>query len=140
MKRTLFALAIIITTVSVRAQVMQQKTVWATISVPQMKCWECKDKLQKALLREGGRGNEGGIFQVIINTSSATVRIQYTPDRFNVDDLRTAIADAGFDADSIKAFDEPYAKLPPACKRKEDGGGPQKGKPCNVPPADYKRR
>lgn len=139
MKSILFALGIAFISFGAKAQVMQAKTVWATISVPQMKCWECKEKLQKALLREGGRSNEGGIFQVIINTSNATVRIQYTPDRFNVDDLRTAIADAGFDADSIKAYAEPYAKLPPACKRKEDGGGPQKGKPCNVPPADNRR-
>lgn len=114
--------------------------VWAQFSVPQIKCWECKDRLEKYLLRENGPSNDGGIFQVKTNTASATVRIQYTPDRLSVSNLRTAIANAGYDADTVKANEDSYKMLPPACKRKEEGGGPQKGKPCNVPPMDNRRR
>ena len=119
---------------------MAQKMVWAQFSVPQIKCWECKDRLEKYLLRENGPSNDGGIFQVRANAASATVRIQYTPDRFSISNLRTAIANAGYDVDTVKANEDSYKMLPPACKRKEEGGGPQKGKPCNVPPMDNRRR
>jgi len=124
----------------VKAQVMAQKMVWTTISVPQMKCWECRERLEHYLLKETGGTDDAGIFQVKVNMFNATVRIQYTPDRINVDFLRTAIANAGYDADTVKANEDSYKMLPPACKRKEEGGGPQKGKPCNVPPADQRRR
>ena len=33
-----------------------------------------------------------------------------------------------------KALDEAYKKLPPSCKRAEEGGGPQLRKPCHVKP------
>lgn len=124
---------------SAKAQVMAQKMVWAQFTVPQIKCWECKARLEQYLQKETGAANDGGIFQIKTNIASATVRIQYSPDRFNVDYLRTAIANAGYDVDTLKANPDSYKILPPACKRKEEGGGPQKGKPCNVPPMDNRR-
>ena len=54
------------------------------------------------------------------------------PDRMGY--IRTAINNAGFDADSTKAEPDSYKMLPPIYKRTEEGGGPQKGKPCNMPP------
>lgn len=141
MKKFLFICAVAASTsFSAKAQVMAQKAVWATFSVPQMKCWECKERLEHYLLKETGASNDAGIFQVRVIMSNATVRIQYTPDRFNVGYLRTAIANAGYDVDSVKANEESYKLLPPVCKRKEEGGGPQKGKPCNIPPMDNRRR
>ena len=44
------------------------------------------------------------------------------------------MANAGFDADEIKATEESYKLLPPNCKRAADGGGPKKGKPCHIEP------
>jgi len=120
--------------ITAKAQVTQQKPLWAVISVPQMKCWECKDRLTKFLLKETGPNDEPSILQFTINLNNATVRIQYVPDRITLDYIRTQIANAGYDADSIKATDDSYKLLPPACKRKDEGGGPQKGKPCNIPP------
>ncbi len=35
---------------------------------------------------------------------------------------------------TMKATEDSYKKLPPACKRNEEGGGPQKGKPCHMQP------
>lgn len=113
---------------------MQQKAVWATISVPQLKCWTCKEKLEAYLYQENGPNNDAGIVKWIINLNAATIKIQYVPDRITLDYLRTVLNNAGYDADSTKATDEAYKALPPLCKRKEDGGGPQKGKPCNLPP------
>jgi hypothetical protein len=56
------------------------------------------------------------------------------PDRVTPDEIRTAMNNAGFDADTTKAEPDVYKVLPPICKRPEDGGGPQKGKPCHIPP------
>ncbi len=133
MKHVIFIAIIIAFAVKLNAQVTQQKPVWAVISVPQMKCWECKERLTKFLIKETGPNDEAAILQFTINLFNATVRIQYIPDRTTLDYIRTEIANAGYDADSIKATEDSYKVLPPACKRKDEGGGPQKGKPCNVP-------
>ena len=42
--------------------------------------------------------------------------------------------DFAFDADETKAEEGSYKKIPPACKRTEDGGGPKKGSPCHIEP------
>jgi mercuric ion binding protein len=134
MKKFLTAIVLFAFAQNAQSQVMQQKAVWATISVPQMKCWTCRERLDNYLLKEKGPEGDAGILKWTINMNSATIRIQYVPDRINLDYIRTAINNAGFDADSTKAEPDSYKMLPPICKRKEDGGGPQKGKPCNIPP------
>lgn len=121
--------------VQAHGQVMQQKAVWATISIPQLKCWVCKEKLEAFLLTEKGSNDDAGIIKWTISLGAATMRIQYVPDRMTLDYIHLAINNAGYDADSTKAVQEAYMALPPICKRKEDGGGPQKGKPCNIDPS-----
>ena len=134
-KTRYFFIAIFIFSITqASGQVMQQKPVWVTIQSPQLKCWVCKDKLEQYLLREKGPSDDAGILKWTINMNGGNIRIQYVPDRMTVDYLRVAINNAGFDADSTKATEEAYKLLPPICRRPEDGGGPQKGKPCNMPP------
>jgi mercuric ion binding protein len=116
------------------AQVMQEKSVWATITIPQIKCWTCKEKLEQYLIVEKGPNNDAGIIKWTVNMNAGNMRIQYVPDRMSLDYIRTAINNAGFDADTAKAEPDSYKLLPPICKRAADGGGPQKGKPCNMPP------
>lgn len=116
------------------AQAQEKKAEWATLKVPQLKCWECKDRLEKYLAREKGPNDDAGILKYTINMPSATLRIQYLPSRITLGYIITAVNNAGFDVDSTKATPDSYKMLPPVCKRPEDGGGPQKGKPCNVQP------
>ncbi|WP_153801196.1 hypothetical protein [Foetidibacter luteolus] len=136
MKKIAGLIIVLLAATAVKAQVMQARPVWATISVPQLKCWECKDKLEKYLLTEVGGQGDAGILKWNISMGAGTIRIQYVPDRITLDYLRTAINNAGFDADTAKANEDSYKMLPPICKRKEEGGGPQKGKPCHIPPQD----
>ena len=139
MKKIIFAVLLFCSVSAARAQVMAQKAVWVTISVPQMKCWECKDRLEKYLARENGPADESGIMKVIVNMTSGSVRVQYAPDRINVETIKTSINNAGYDADSTKATPDSYAKLPPVCKRAAEGGGQQKGAaPCKLPPGGGK--
>lgn len=135
MKKLLFAILLFGAASTINAQVMAAKPVWATLTVPQMKCWECKDRLDKYLTRENGTTNDAGIMKWAINMTSGTIRIQYAPDRINIDAIKTAINNAGYDVDGTKATPDSYATLPPICKRSDEGGGQQKGqKPCKLPP------
>jgi hypothetical protein len=54
MKNLLIGVLLITMSVSAQSQVMQQKSQWATINIPQLKCWVCKDKVDKFLLTEKG--------------------------------------------------------------------------------------
>lgn len=112
-----------------------KKAEWATIKTPSLRCWECKKRLEDYMAREISQ-TEGGIVKMQINLLSGTTRVQYYPDRVTLNYIQTAFANAGFDADEIKAEETVYKKLPPACKRVEDGGGPKKGKPCHMEPLD----
>ena len=135
MKRILMAALLLGSISTTQAQVMQAKTQWATLSVPQLKCWECKDRLDKYLEREKGPTDDAGIMKWSVNMTSGTLRIQYAPDRMNLETIKTAINNAGFDVDSAKATPDSYAKLPPVCKRAAEGGGQKKGSPpCKLPP------
>jgi periplasmic mercuric ion binding protein len=112
-----------------------RKPEWATIKTPNLRCWECKKRLEDYMAREVGAGQaDAGIIKMQINLLSGTTRVQYWPDRVNLNYIQTAFANAGFDADDIKATEDSYKKLPPSCKRVEEGGGPKKGQPCHQEP------
>ncbi len=110
-----------------------RKAEWATIKTPNLHCWECKKRLEDYMAREI-RQTQSGIIKMQINLLQGTTRVQYWPDRVDVNYIQTAFANAGFDADNIKATEDSYKMLPPSCKRKEEGGGPKKGKPCHQQP------
>lgn len=124
-----------VTATAVAAQAQQGgKPQWVTIKSANLKCWECKERLEKYLIVENKANMESGMMQWKINLLQGEIRVQYIPDRTSPDVIRTAMNNAGFDADAEKADEEAYKKLPPACKRAEDGGGPKDRKPCHVPP------
>lgn len=130
MKKLVF-LSLLLITLSASAQ--QPKSEWVTIKSSNLKCWECKEKVDKYLEMEKGN-TEAGILQWKINLLQGEIKVQFLPDRASADVIRTALNNAGFDADNSKATEDAYKKLPPACKRSEDGGGPQPRKPCHVKP------
>ncbi|MCW3088548.1 MAG: heavy metal transport/detoxification protein [Sediminibacterium sp.] len=116
------------------AQAQQPKPMWVTIKSGNLKCWECKEKLEKYLIVENKANMEMGMMQWKINMLQGEIRVQYLPDRTNPEVIKAAMNNAGFDADDLKAEELAYKGLPAACKRVEEGGGPKKGKPCHVQP------
>ena len=135
MKKILFSLLFFGSVTAVNAQVMSAKAQWITLNVPQLKCWECKDRLDKYLLRETGATGDNGILKWTVSMTSGTLKIQYVPDRITPDYIKTAINNAGFDVDSTTATPDAYKTLPPICKRAAEGGGQIKGQPpCKLPP------
>jgi mercuric ion binding protein len=131
MKKIFVALLFLIVAHTASAQ--SAKAEWVILKSNNLKCWECKDVLDKYLTKEKDN-TEGGIVQWKINLLQGEVRIQFLPDRTSADEVRAAVNNAGFDTDNEKALDEAYKKLPPSCKRAEEGGGPQLRKPCHVKP------
>jgi mercuric ion binding protein len=128
-----FFLALILVGLCAATFAQNRKPEWATIKTPNLRCWECKKRLEDYMAREIAQTGSG-IIKTQINLLSGTTRVQYWPDRVDLNYIQTAFANAGFDADDIKAEPDSYKKLPPACKRVEEGGGPQKGKPCHMQP------
>jgi hypothetical protein len=131
MKKSFFALLFLM--IGYTASAQSAKAEWVILKSNNLKCWECKDVLDKYLTKEK-ENSEGGIVQWKINLLQGEVRIQFLPDRTSADEVRTAVNNAGFDTDNEKALDEAYKKLPPSCKRAAEGGGPQLHKPCHVKP------
>lgn len=132
-KFIVFLLVVIGFSTAVFAQ--QRKPEWATVKTPNLRCWTCKQRIEDYMAREIAQ-TESGIIKMQINMLSGTTRVQFWPDRVNVGYIKAAFANAGFDADEIKAEEFSYKKLPPQCKRVEEGGGPQKGKPCHLEPQE----
>jgi len=131
MKKIIVFAAFIFSCYSVTAQ--SAKAEWVILKSNNLKCWECKDVLDKYLTKEKDN-TDGGIVQWKINLLQGEVRIQFLPDRTSADEVRTSVNNAGFDTDNDKALDEAYKQLPPSCKRAAEGGGPQLRKPCHVKP------
>ena len=136
MKRIIFPalLLLLLSTSKMEAQVMSNKPQWITIKSENLHCWECKERLDAYLLGENRANMDNGMLQWKFNLINGELKVQYLPDRVSVDEIRTAINNAGFDADTAKAEPSVYAKLPTACKRIADGGGPKKGIPCHLQP------
>jgi len=74
MKKIFFILTLLAAAYCSRAQVMQQKAQWATIAVPQVKCWTCKERLENYLLREKGPTGDAGIITWTINMRAGTIK------------------------------------------------------------------
>ena len=131
MKKIIVFASLIFSCYLVNAQ--SAKAEWVILKSNNLKCWECKDVLDKYLTKEK-ENTEGGIVQWKINLLQGEVRIQFLPDRTSADEVRVAVNNAGFDTDIDKALDEAYKKLPPSCKRATEGGGPQLRMPCHIKP------
>ena len=116
------------------ASAQQPKPQWLTVKSANLKCWECKERLDKFLIVENKSNMESGIMQWKTNMLQGEIKFQYLPDRTNPEVIKAAMNNAGFDADDSKAEVGAYKSLPAACKRIEEGGGPKKGKPCHVQP------
>ncbi|RYG35729.1 MAG: copper chaperone [Chitinophagaceae bacterium] len=91
-----------------------------TVKTPTVQCESCKNRIEKFLTREEG------VQKAVVDIKKKTVKVTFVAERTNAENIKTAIANAGYDADEITANDEAYKKLPTCCKKPEDGGGMEK--------------
>lgn len=88
-----------------------------TIKTPTVQCESCKERIEGYLKREEG------VQKAVVDYKKKTVKVTFNTERTNIENIKTAIANAGYDADDVTADTEAYKKLPMCCKKTEDGGG-----------------
>ena len=107
------------------AQVKASQT--AKIKTPTIGCDDCKNRIETYLKRYDG------VTSVQVNWHQKVTTVKYLVDRTNIEEIKTAISNCGYDADDIPAFEEAYKRLPKTCKKPEDGG-PKKAPNIHAPP------
>lgn len=61
-----------------------------------------------------------GMVAIKVNPEENTISVTYKPEKTNPETIRKAIADAGYDADDIKANPKSIAKLDKCCRPEAD--------------------
>ena len=82
---------------AVGAQAQQKKPITVTINTPSVQCDMCKNKIEEYLKYEEG------VTKVIVNPKQKKTTVTYLTDRTNLENIKTAIANVGYDAEEIKA-------------------------------------
>ena len=100
----------------------------AKIKTPTVGCEDCKNRIEPYLKRHDG------VTFVQANWRQKNVTVKYLTDRINIEEIKTAISNCGYDADDIPANEDSYKRLPKTCKKPEDGG-PNKAPNIHAPPA-----
>ena len=106
--------------VSISGIAQMPKIQKAVIKTPTAVCEECKTIIEKIAPQY-----LDGLVKMTVNFKTKQTQVSWYPDRTNIEEIKTAIANAGFDADDVTANPDTYKKLPICCKKVEDGGGPQ---------------
>lgn len=85
------------------------------ISTPSVQCGMCKNKIEGYLKRYDG------VTFVNVNYKKKETTVKFLSDRTNAEVIKTAIANAGYDADEIQATPDAYKALPKCCKKPVEG-------------------
>ena len=127
MKKVLFCLLALGFFTASKAQTKAVQT--AKISTPSVQCDMCKNRIEQYLKRIDG------VTFVSVTPRKKETSVKFLTDRTNIEVIKTAIANAGYDVAKtptdpaspveieIAANPESYKLLPKGCKKPEDGGG-----------------
>jgi len=121
MKKILF-LALVASAFAMESNAQTKPVLLATIKTPNALCEQCKIRIETYLKRHDG------VAEATVNYRKGETRVKYITDRINIEEIKTAIANCGYDADDIPATEDAYNRLPLTCKKFEDGGGHPKPK------------
>jgi periplasmic mercuric ion binding protein len=89
----------------------QQKAVQkAVIQTPGVLCEACKTKIENRL------AHEDGISSVKADYRKHTVTVVWLTDRTNIENIKTELANLGFDADDVTAEQDAIKRLPACCR------------------------
>jgi periplasmic mercuric ion binding protein len=103
----LFVLALGISLVGLA---QQKKPITVKIQTPTAQCEECKLRIEEYLKYEEG------VTKVVVYPRSKYTMVTYFADRTNIENIKAAIANVGYDADDVTANEDAYKKLPKTCK------------------------
>ncbi len=125
MKKLLLA-ALMFTGMAVSASAQTKPVQNVTIKTPTALCESCKTRIETYLKRYDG------VLEINVNFRKGETKVKFVSDRINIEEVKAAIANAGYDADDVPAAEDAYNRLPKSCKKAEDGGSHPK--PKTVPP------
>jgi copper chaperone CopZ len=97
--------------ISLASSAQQKKPVTVKINTPTVQCEMCKKKIEEYL------AYEEGVTKVVVDFKQKKTTVTYLTDRTNLENIKTAIANTGYDAEEIKAAQDAYDKLPKCCKK-----------------------
>ena len=117
MKKLNLLLALTFALATVANAQVKKTTQTVTIKTPTVQCESCKKRIEDYLIREDG------VIKSVVDYKRKVTKVTFYTDRTNIENIKTAIANAGYDADDVTANEESYKKLPTCCKKTEDGGG-----------------
>lgn len=86
------------------------------INTPTVQCESCKNRIETYLKRYNG------VLTANVNYKKKETTVKYVTDRINEEEIKTAIANAGYDAGDVIANPDSYKRLPQCCKKPEDQG------------------
>ncbi len=112
MKQFIVLLFVLLGSVSATwAQAPKKAVMTATISTPNALCEECKQRIEAFMAREEG------VTKTVVDFKRKVTKVTWITDKTNIENIKTALANLGFDADDVTANPEFYNKLPPCCKK-----------------------
>lgn len=76
-------------------------------------CEMCKKKIEKKVMAVKGVKN------AVLDMNTKTVKVKYDSKKVQLNEIKTAITQAGYDADDMKADEKAYSQLEDCCKKKK---------------------
>ena len=95
---------------SVTGMAQQKTSGKAIISTPGMYTEECKAKIEQSLFKQYG------IVVYKADLKKKNVSVTWLTDRTDIEQIKTMIANVGFNADDVTAEETAFKRLSPACK------------------------
>src|SRR5664279_242450 len=92
----------------------------AVISTPGVQCEVCKTRIENRLV------HEDGVSSVKADYRKHTVTVVWYTDRTNIENIKTALANMGYDADDVTADLDAYKRLPITCQHPTQPKAPAK--------------
>ena len=106
-----FILGIIaLTALSTASEAQNSAIQQAVIQTPGVQDEACKTRIENFLPREYG------VAYVKADFRRHTVTVKWFKDRTNIENIKTALANMGYDADDVTADPDAYKRLPAACR------------------------
>jgi periplasmic mercuric ion binding protein len=92
------------------ATAQQKATGKAVISIPGVQCEDCKNRIELFVSRQYG------VSSINVNWRKKNATVVWNNDRTDIEQIKTHIANCGYDADDVTADETAAKKLPPKCK------------------------
>ncbi|MBI1342816.1 MAG: copper chaperone [Terrimonas sp.] len=117
--KQLFFIVIAFTGLSLGMDAQTKPLETVKIKTPTVGCESCKSRIEEYLKRYDG------VTYVNVNWRRKETTVKFLTNRTNIEMIKAAIANAGYDADDVPANPDAYKRLPKTCKKPEDGGHQQ---------------